>query len=492
MVNTVLLCSCLLGVQQPNIVFLVADDLGYGETGFQGNSQIPTPHLDALATSGVRCTAGYVTASYCSPSRAGLLTGRYQSRFGYERNPIGGANLEENSGLPLDEWTLADRLREQGYATGLVGKWHLGAAKIHQPQQRGFDSFWGFLHEGHYYVAGPPYENVLSFLRVRELPSGIELERSENMILSTHMSNDEPDYDADNPLYRGTEVIKKESSYLTNAITREAVALINTWEDQPYFLMVAYNAVHSPMQGELRRVKAFQKIPDVQRQIFAAMLSSLDDSVGEILKAVHQQTERPTLVAFISDNGGPTKELTSSNAPLRGGKGDLYEGGIRVPFVISWPGKLPNGLRYDQPVISMDLTATALQAAIIKPTAKNDTLPVDEFTGAATDDLPLPAKTLDGVDLVPYFVDQSRRDEPHQTLYWRLNGKTAIRFGDWKLIRPEVEGRWELYHLRSDPGETSNMADREPQLRQELMREWLALDRQMRAHDAVRASTKTP
>jgi arylsulfatase B len=445
---------------RPNIVLLFADDLGYGELGCQGNPEIPTPHIDSIAEAGVRFTSGYVTASYCSPSRAGLLTGRYQTRFGYEFNPIGAGNEDPNVGLPVAETTLAQQLHNVGYTTGLIGKWHLGGTAAYHPLRRGFDEFFGFLHEGHFYVP-PPYRGVTTMLRRRSLPSG-ESGRwiDANLIYSTHMGHDEPAYDADNPIMRGGQPVE-ERDYLTDALTREAVDFIDRHSNKPFFLFLSYNAVHSPLQAADAYMEKFQGIEDVHRRIFAAMLSNLDDSVGAVLRKLRQENiDEKTLVFFISDNGGPTRELTSSNLPLRGGKGDVYEGGIRVPFLLQWKGSLPAGIVYPKPVISLDVYATALAVA-----------------GA-----PIPrSRPIDGVNLVPYLTGQ-RDGEPHGAMFWRMNRRTAVRIGDWKLVRNPGRGSgadWQLYNLAEDISESNNLARRQPVKLQELKDAWVRLNAEM-------------
>ena len=219
-------------------------------------------------------TDGYVTAPYCSASRAGLLSGRYQTRFGYEFNPTGHYNHEPLAGLPSAEKTLAALLRDVGYTTALIGKWHLGAQPRNFPLHRGFDEFFGFLHEGHYY-APPPYRGMTTMLRRKALPDGGKgrwMSAAGDLIYSTHMGYVEPDYDANNPIYRGGQPIE-ETEYLTDALTREAVDFIDRQQDKPFFLYLAYNAVHSPLQAPAETMQKFEKIEDVQRRIFAGMLS---------------------------------------------------------------------------------------------------------------------------------------------------------------------------------------------------------------------------
>ena len=436
--------------RRPNVIFIVADDLGYGELGCYGGKGIPTPHIDALAAAGVRFTNGYVTAPFCAASRAALLTGRYQTRFGFEFNPIGAKNAAPGIGLPAGEKTVADHLRATGYATALIGKWHLGGTAEFHPQRRGFDEFFGFLHEGHTYVPHP-WAGVTTWLRRRALPDGGTgrwTSPDGRLIWTTHMGGNEPDYDADNPLLRSSQPVD-ERAHLTDAFTREANDFITRHRTQPFFLYLAYNAVHSPLQAADAYLAKFAHIPDLHRRIFAAMLAHLDDSVGSVVAHLRAQgIAENTLIVFLSDNGGPTKELTSSNAPLRGGKGELFEGGIRVPFIVSWPGRIaPRAL--DTPVISLDATATALGLAGISST-------------------PSP---LDGVNLWPLLSGKSAA-VPHATLYWRVGERHAIRHGDWKLLRQR--GAWQLYHLNADVGEQTDRASAEPARTQELAGLWEA------------------
>lgn len=446
---------------KPNILVIFVDDIGYGELGCQGNPQIPTPHIDSLAGNGVRFTNGYVTASYCSPSRAGLLTGRYQTRFGHELNPTGRHNLDPRAGLPLSELTLAKHLKKAGYATGLIGKWHLGGTEKFHPLHHGFDGFFGFLHEGHFYVP-PPYRNTVSFLRKKTLPpecGGREIQC--NIIWSSHVGRDEPPYDEKNPLLRGTQPVR-EDTHLTDAFTREAVAFIDRHRKQPFSLYLAYNAVHSPMQSATKYLERFKHIDDIHRRVFAGMLANLDDGVGTVLDKLREHSlEENTLIFFLSDNGGPTAELTSHNGPLRGGKGSLYEGGIRIPFLVQWKGTLPAGRTYDRPVISTDIFATASAAAGLDP-------PRD--------------RKLDGVDLIPYLTGRTV-EVPHDCLFWRMGRRGALRKGGWKIVREAGRGhgepRVELYDLNSDAGETRDLALERPDKLRELLSHWENLNAEM-------------
>jgi arylsulfatase A-like enzyme len=441
--------------RQPNVIVLFADDLGYGELSCQGNPEIPTPHIDSIAKNGVRFTAGYVAGPNCSPSRAGMLTGRIPTRFGYEFNPTGALNEEPGFGLPSEEITIAEALHDAGYTTGLIGKWHQGGTAKYHPFRHGFDEFFGFTHEGHYFVP-PPYKGVTTLLRRKTLPGGIEGRWIGKKNLQYHSwPRDEPDYDANNPIVRGGQPVV-ETEYLTDALTREAVDFIDRHDDKPFFLYLAYNAVHSPLQGADAYMEKFAHIEDIHRRIFAAMLANMDDSVGSVMQQLRKSgLEENTIVFFLSDNGGPTKELTSSNLPLRGSKGQMYEGAIRVPFMVQWKGEIPAGQVYDKPVSSFDIfaTATANSAGATAP------------------------KQVEGVDLMPYLTGENDGD-PHETLYWRQGGKTALRHGDWKLVRMG-KAKWELYDLSKDISETNNLAAAQSERLAKLIKIWGKLNGEM-------------
>jgi arylsulfatase A-like enzyme len=397
---------------RPNLLVIVGDDMGYADVGFHGCKDIPTPNLDALAASGVRFTNGYVSGPYCSPTRAGLLTGRYQQRFGHEFNS-GGAG----GGLPVTETTLADRLKAAGYATGLVGKWHLGASAAMHPQRRGFDEFFGFLGGAHSYFE----------------PQGI---------------------------LRG-EAPAGETGYLTDAFGREAVAFVEKHRGRPWFLYLAFNAVHTPMHADDARLAKFAGIADERRRTYAAMMLAMDDAVGRVRRKLAETgQEQNTLVTFISDNGGPTMVGVtvngSINTPLRGSKRTTLEGGVRVPYVVSWPGTLKPGV-FESPAIQLDLHATALAVAgiAVKPEWK-----------------------LDGVNLLP-FLRGEKAGAPHDALYWRFGEQMAIRAGDFKLVRYDLAadgGRGvsglQLFNLRDDIAESKDLAAAQPAKVKELQAQW--------------------
>jgi len=392
---------------RPNIVLLLADDLGYADLGVQGCQDIPTPHIDSIAKHGVRFTSGYVTCPICAPTRAGLLTGRYQQRFGFEHNPGPQRAASETFGVPREELTLAERLKQAGYATGMFGKWHLGYRPGQRPTERGFDEFFGFLTGAHDY----------------------------DPTVSRRTS----------PLLRGTTPVT-EKEYLTDAFAREAMAFIDRHKDRPFFLYLPFNAVHYPLQASARTRERVKDIKDWKRRTYASMLAALDDAVGSILgKLREHRLEDRTLIFFLSDNGGPTPRTTSRNDPLRGYKGQVYEGGIRIPFLMQWHGHLPAGRTYDHPVVSLDIHATALAAAGIQVR---------------------PEMKLEGTDLVPFL--NGKQDLPHEALYWRFGRQLAVRKGDWKMV--VRRGSFpQLFNLRWDIGEQTDLAAKEPRRLRELL-----------------------
>lgn len=399
---------------KPNIILILTDDMGYADIGVHGCKDIPTPHIDRLAARGVRFTDAYANGSFCTPTRAALMSGRYQQRCGME-------DLADVSGpLPKAVKTLPDRLRAAGYTTGMVGKWHLGSQRGFSPVDRGFDEFFGFVGGGHFYLPNPQGRG---------------------------------EYDA--PILRNREPLQ-EPRYLTDAFGEEAAAFVERQRaaPKPFFLYLAFNAVHTPLQAVEKYSARFPGITDKNRRTYAAMLSAMDDAIGLVLAKLEETGKlNNTLVIFTNDNGGPTTRNAvngSSNTPLRGSKVETFEGGIRVPLLMQWPGVLAAGAVYRQPVISFDLTATAVAAA-----------------GAD-------AAALDGVDLVP-FVTGKKPAAPHDLLFWRNRTRSnnyAARQGDWKFVHStegaessgprQTPGRDMLFHLATDIGEQHDLAAEQP------------------------------
>lgn len=393
--------------KKPNVIVIVADDLGYAEIGKQG-SDIPTPNIDSIASNGVRFTDGYVSCPVCSPTRAGIMTGRYQQRFGHELNPGPAGMAAENFGLPLTETTLANQMKKLGYVTGMVGKWHLGYRPEFNPVKRGFDEFFGFTGGAH------------SYLDARA--------------------------DGDNPILRGTEPVD-EKAYLTDAFAREASGFVRKHAGQPFFLYLTFNAVHAPLQGAQKYLDRFSNVNEEKRRTFSAMMSAMDDGIGQVLSAVREKKiENDTLIFFISDNGGPTPQTSSRNNPLHGTKGQVYEGGIRVPFLLQWKGTAPAGKVYNHPVIALDIAPTAIAAA-------GGSVPMD----------------AEGVDLMP-FLKEGNPKPPHDALFWRFGPQWAVRQGDWKLLH--FQDSSELYNLKDDIGELKDVASAQPEKAKSLKAVW--------------------
>ncbi|MCX6894694.1 MAG: sulfatase-like hydrolase/transferase [Verrucomicrobia bacterium] len=397
---------------KPNIILIAADDLGYADIGVHGCKEFATPNIDSLAKNGLRFAAGYATSAVCAPSRAGFLSGRYQDHFGFQGNPKHGAS---DWGLPLDERTIADRLKTAGYKTAAFGKWHLGEKPEQHPMSRGFDEYFGFLAGMHDYFKA-----------------------------------EDPNWGA---IMRGREKAELKE-YLTFAIAKEACGFIERQKDAPFFIYLAFNAPHTPSQAPEDYLKKAAHIADKQRQTYAAMVMALDDSIGRVLKTLREKgLEENTLIFFLSDNGGPLIKGSapngSRNDPLRGGKLQMWEGGIRVPFMIQWKGHLPAGKTIAEPVISLDIQPTACAAA-----------------GVETK----PEWKLDGLNLLP-LLEGKAEHLARTDLFWKFgNDQFAIRGGDWKLVKVHADKG--LFNLPKDISETTDRTAEQGKLAEDLKARW--------------------
>lgn len=394
---------------KPNVLVFLCDDTGWGEFGFQGAPDIPTPHIDSIAKNGIRFTQGYVSGPYCSPTRAGLMTGRYQTRFGHEFN----SSATMNRGLLLSETTMAARLKNAGYQTCAVGKWHLGGAPEFRPVNRGFDEFFGTL-------ANTPYFKPAQFVDSRVSPEPAPPPG--------------PDF------------------YTTDAYSARAVDWLEKSKNAPWFLYVPFNAQHAPLEAPEKYLARFSGVADQKRRVFSAMMSAMDDAVGSILAKVREmKQEENTLIWFLSDNGGPTRSTTSRNGVLRGFKATTWEGGVRVPFCVQWKSRLPAGAVYEQPVIQLDILPTSLAAAGVQVS---------------------PEWKLDGKDIMPFLTGENK-ERPHETLYWRFGDQMAVRHGDMKLVKGNGGGPApELYNLAADISESKDLAGELPDKAAELKALW--------------------
>lgn len=407
-VALVLSTASAAAAAKPNVIIFLTDDVGWGEYGFQGAKDIPTPHIDSIAHNGVRCTQGYVSGPYCSPTRAGLMTGRYQTRFGHEFN-----STARQLGLSLNERTIADRLKSLGYATAAVGKWHLGDKPEYRPGQRGFDEFYGTL-------ANTPYFHPTNFVD----------SRVSNEVLQ----------------------VSDEKFYTTDQYATRAVQFIDAHKDQPWFLYLPFNAQHAPLQAPQKYLDRFAGIADEKRRAFAAIMSATDDAVGQVLAKVRQLgQEENTLVFFLADNGGPTPQTTSNNGPLRGFKATTWEGGVRVPFAVQWKGHIKPGQTYEKPIIQLDILPTAIVAA-----------------GGAVE----PSWKLDGLDLLPYLSGTAQGTPHETLYWrfgqqWAVrHGDWKLVVGRDGGSEPL------LFNLAADLGEKNNLAASEPAKASELLKLW--------------------
>jgi arylsulfatase A-like enzyme len=395
---------------KPNVIVIMADDLGYGDVGFNGSTEIPTPNIDRIADNGVKFTSGYTTYSVCGPSRAGFMTGRYQQRFGFERNPLYRVN-DPHMGLPLDEMTIAESVSQVGYKSGMIGKWHLGAHISNHPLNRGFDEFYGHLGGGHKY-----------FPEALTIQDSYDAKNEEQSYQTWLLRNHTPE---------------QTDEYITDEFSNEAVEFVVRHKDHPFFLFLSYNAPHTPLEAKAEDLALFPSLTD-KRKIYAAMVHAVDRGVGRVLDKLQElNIEENTIIFFLSDNGGPESKNASDNGILRGGKSDVYEGGYRVPFAMQWKNKLAAGGTYDYPVSSLDIFATL----------------------SALSDSPInPGKPLDGVHLIPFLTGEEA-GPPHATIHIRKfdQDRHAVRYGDMKYIRFKAESpNPRLYDLNTNISESDD------------------------------------
>jgi len=429
--------SAALFAKAPNLVIILTDDQGYNDVGFNGCEDIPTPNIDSIAAQGKRFTDAYVTYPVCGPSRAGLLTGRYQDRFGFTTNPtMDPAN--PIAGIPHDEENIAEVMRKVGYKSAIIGKWHMGSHPSNHPLERGFDHFFGFLAGGHQYFPEALTLNDLS--EVTEI-----WEWYDTRIMVDHERIDIDDY-------------------LTDELTDAANAFINEQAggDNPFLVYLAYNAPHEPMQATEKYLSRFPDIADPRRRTYAAMVSAVDDGVGRVLETLRcNGIEEETIVVFLSDNGG-SKKNASNNGPLTGFKGSLMEGGVRVPFAMQWKGVIPAGGDFTHPIISLDIMATLVGLSGVEIA---------------------PERPLDGVNLIPYLTGEVS-GAPHAQLFWRKWERNGIstRAGDVKLVSEgkRQTNNYKMFNLADDIGESNNLIKQSPDQLKKLLAEIEAWNSQLK------------
>jgi arylsulfatase A-like enzyme len=428
------------GAEQPNLLIIMTDDQGYADTGFQGSADIRTPNLDRLAADGLVFENGYVCHPVCGPSRTGLMTGRYPHRFGLQVNtPF--SQIDPEWGVPLTEHFFPQDLQAAGYRTGVLGKWHLGATDEYHPNNRGFDYFFGFLGGGaNFFPADYKCVRDWHFQNAKKNPPPVEPNpEALGYVL---------------PLLKNQDYVE-ETGYLTDILSREAVAFIDRNKDRPFFLYLAYNAPHKPLEATPEDLALFGHIENEKRRTYAAMIYAVDRGVGQVRDKLEQEGLLDnTIIVYLSDNGGIIEDPPlADNGSLRGQKGETFEGGYHVPFVIHWPAGVKAG-RTKEMISSLDICPTFLAAAGV----------------------PLPAdRELDGFNQLPFLLGQQERSLRDQVFARRWLGRnhtTGVRSGMWKYNRVTAAGLEGLYNLKMDPGEQDNLAENYP----EKMKEMKALE----------------
>ncbi len=415
-------------VKKPNILVVLCDDLGYSDVGFNGSKDIITPQIDRLANTGTIFTSAYVSHPFCGPSRASILTGRYPQCIGAQFN-LKDDGSRTDDGVPVSETFMSNVLHDAGYYTAAIGKWHLGFSTRFQPNHRGFDEFYGFLAGGHDYFPdkfGPAY---------------LQQKKSGKLPIREYIT----------PLLHNEQEVE-ETQYLTDAFSRETVRIVteSAKKKQPFFIYLAYNAPHVPLQAKAEDLKKFESIKNKDRQTYAAMVYAVDRGVGEIVKALKANGQfENTLIVFLSDNGGNI-DHGANNDPLKGTKGDTWEGGYRVPMFFLWPKSIPAGQHFDYPVSALDLYPTFAHLAKAK-------IPEN--------------KILDGKDIFESVQNgqNPRENQPIFALRYRFGYcDVGAREGDWKALRMGNEP-WQLFNVKEDIGEHHDLSGRFPEKLRELV-----------------------
>jgi len=438
---------------RPNILLITVDDLGMADCSLYGEGDIKTPNIDKLGAEGVVFENAYVTSPVCAPSRASMITGRYQHRFGFEftmherylsnqmeylgfrylidsdpwvpkwTDESPSQKAIDEQGLPVSEITLAEALKKAGYHTGIVGKWHLGWGREKLPSEFGFEEQYGFFNSHSLYVP----ESTDGYVDQK-----IDADWTDSFIWSTQRNGP-------HAIYRNNVEIE-ENEYLTDRITKETIKFIESKREKPFFLWTSYNAPHTPLQAPEKYVEQFKHIKDPVKRVYRAMIASLDDNLGELMEYLRESgLDENTLVFFISDNGGAEYTFTTDNGRYEGGKNTEFEGGVKVPMILRWKGVIGEGIRFEPMVSSMDIFTTALTAA----------------------DAKLPARPLDGRNLVPFIMD-SKMGMPHEYLFWQRGNSKAVRSNEWKLLINDYSGDTLLYNLANNRFENPNLARQNP------------------------------
>ncbi len=410
---TLLSCSSI-NDSKPNIIIILADDAGYSDFGFMGSDEIKTPNLDQLAFDGVVFNNAYVSASVCSPSRAGLLTGMYQQRFGHECN----LDSDVNNSFDPNQITIAEALKTEGYTTGLIGKWHLGDKTQNHPLKNGFDYFWGFISGARNYFYDPNEVNRNSIRNVVENYSQTKFE-----------------------------------GYLTDVLGEKAISFIdkNNQSNNPFFLFLSFNAPHTPMQA---KEEVLQKFKDNPRQVYASMMWSMDEAIGNVIDALKENNQYDnTIIYFLSDNGAAMSN-NASPFPYKGWKGNQYEGGIKTPMVMTWKNKIKSNTQFDGFISALDIFKTSLEVSNV-----NDELMVN----------------ADGKNIMNYLNDNIIQNE---NLFWRKDKMATVRSGNYKLIRLN-DTSTVLYNIENNFFEDLDLKLIEPSIHDSLFKLLLAWEDRM-------------